>query len=94
MACPFYTGWRKYDLGFSFINHGIDITDIIFLFKVCDEFMRITTKPLMSKFLYQLDHFSEKLVNLFKPKGGAKGVKIRKLLELLEEVRTSKVLSL
>uniref|UniRef100_A0AAV2MPD5 Reverse transcriptase n=1 Tax=Knipowitschia caucasica TaxID=637954 RepID=A0AAV2MPD5_KNICA len=52
---------------------------------VNDEFVRITTKPLVSKFLSQLDHFSEKLISIFKPKGGAKGLKIRRLLEQSEE---------
>nr|XP_046263321.1 uncharacterized protein LOC124068860 isoform X2 [Scatophagus argus]XP_046263322.1 uncharacterized protein LOC124068860 isoform X2 [Scatophagus argus]XP_046269583.1 uncharacterized protein LOC124072313 isoform X3 [Scatophagus argus]XP_046269585.1 uncharacterized protein LOC124072313 isoform X3 [Scatophagus argus] len=46
------------------------------------EFLRITTKPLQSKFLSQLDHFSDKLIQIFKSKGGVKGQKIKHILAI------------
>ncbi|KAF5892345.1 sterile alpha motif domain-containing protein 3-like, partial [Clarias magur] len=46
------------------------------------EFLRITTKPLRSKFLAQLDHFSEKLIQIFNKKGGVKGQKIKAVLAI------------
>ncbi|XP_071393706.1 uncharacterized protein [Centroberyx affinis] len=44
------------------------------------EFLRITTKPLQSKFMSQLDHFSDKLIQIFKTKGGVKGQRIKDVL--------------
>lgn len=46
------------------------------------EFMRLTTKPLQSKFMSQLDHFSDKLIQIFSSKGGLKGQRIEKVLEI------------
>ncbi|KAK0137321.1 hypothetical protein N1851_026484 [Merluccius polli] len=46
------------------------------------EFMRITTKPLQTKFLSQLDHFSDKLMEIFTCKGGVKGQKIKRILAM------------
>ncbi len=54
-------------MGFLFSN----------IFKVNDEFLRINTKPLQSKFLAPLDHFSEKLLQIFQSKGGVKGQKMK-----------------
>lgn len=51
-------------------------------FQVNAEFLRITTKPLQSKFLAQFDHFSEKLIEIFKVKGGVKGQKIKRILAM------------
>ncbi|KAJ7983855.1 hypothetical protein DPEC_G00370530 [Dallia pectoralis] len=50
------------------------------------EFMRITTKPLQSKFMSQLDHFSDKLMQIFKSKGGVKGQKIKEVLSIINSV--------
>ncbi|XP_033964897.1 uncharacterized protein [Pseudochaenichthys georgianus] len=46
------------------------------------EFLRITTSPLQSKFTWQLDHFSDKLLKIFKTKGGLKGHKIKEALAI------------
>ncbi|KAA8595963.1 hypothetical protein FQN60_011254 [Etheostoma spectabile] len=46
-------------------------------FLVNAEFMRITTKPQQSKFMSQLDHFSDKLMQIFKSKGGVKRQRIK-----------------
>ncbi|XP_034085183.1 uncharacterized protein LOC117554779 [Gymnodraco acuticeps] len=46
------------------------------------EFLRITTSPLQSKFMWQLDHFSDKLLKIFKIKGGLKGHKIKEALAI------------
>ncbi|XP_034095551.1 uncharacterized protein LOC117561933 [Gymnodraco acuticeps] len=53
------------------------------------EFLRITTSPLQSKFMWQLDHFSDKLLKIFKIKGGLKGHKIkeaRAISDLFENI--------
>ncbi|KAI9520765.1 hypothetical protein NQZ68_013170 [Dissostichus eleginoides] len=44
------------------------------------EFARITTVPLRSKFIQQLDHHSSKLLRIFQKKGGAAGQKIRNIM--------------
>ncbi|KAK5934188.1 hypothetical protein CgunFtcFv8_014604 [Champsocephalus gunnari] len=46
------------------------------------EFLRITTSPLQSKFMWQLDHFSDKLLKIFKTKGRLKGHKIKEALAI------------
>ncbi|XP_051996479.1 uncharacterized protein LOC127653727 [Xyrauchen texanus] len=48
------------------------------------EFMRITTKPLQSNFMSQLDHFSNKLMQIFKSKGGVKGQRIKEVLSITD----------
>ncbi|CAL8282414.1 unnamed protein product [Merluccius merluccius] len=52
---------------------------------VNEEFLWITTKPLQTKFLAQLDHFSEKLFQIFESKGGVKGQKIKRILAIKDE---------
>ncbi|XP_054483122.1 uncharacterized protein LOC129115999 [Anoplopoma fimbria] len=52
---------------------------------VNEEFLRITTKPLQTKFLAQLDHFSEKLFQIFESQGGVKGQKIKRILAIKDE---------
>ncbi|KAG7459039.1 hypothetical protein MATL_G00227010 [Megalops atlanticus] len=44
------------------------------------EFVSITTAPLVSKFLAQLDHHTAQLVKVFKKKGGSAGRKIAIIL--------------
>lgn len=63
-------------------------------FHVNAEFLRITTKPLQSKF--QFDHFSEKLIEIFKLKGGVKGQKMKCILAMknLVSINSSNKLSL
>ncbi|XP_051968408.1 uncharacterized protein LOC127633390 [Xyrauchen texanus] len=46
--------------------------------------MRITTKPLQSNFMSQLDHFSNKLMQIFKSKGGVKGQRIKEVLSITD----------
>ncbi|KAJ8414519.1 hypothetical protein AAFF_G00037210 [Aldrovandia affinis] len=46
------------------------------------EFLRLTTKPLQSKFMAQLDHFSDKLIQILKSKGGVKGQRIKAVLAI------------
>ncbi|KAK0149679.1 hypothetical protein N1851_009561 [Merluccius polli] len=53
--------------------------------EVNEEFLWITTKPLQTKFLAQLDHFSEKLFQIFESKGGVKGQKIKRILAIKDE---------
>ncbi|CAM4578920.1 unnamed protein product [Leuciscus chuanchicus] len=48
------------------------------------EFMQVTTKPLQSMFLSQLGHFSDKLMQIFKSKGGVKGQKIKNALVITD----------
>ncbi|XDV39051.1 hypothetical protein PO909_008346 [Leuciscus waleckii] len=46
--------------------------------------MRITTNPLQSKFMSQLDHFSNKLMQILKSKGGVKGQRIKEVLSITD----------
>ncbi|XP_061907038.1 uncharacterized protein LOC133652371 isoform X1 [Entelurus aequoreus] len=52
--------------------------------EINEEFLRITTKPLLSKFMSQLDHFSLKLMQIFKSKGGVKGQRIKEVLAKID----------
>ncbi|XP_029367843.1 cilia- and flagella-associated protein 100 [Echeneis naucrates] len=49
------------------------------------EFTRITTVPLRSKFMQQLDHHSTRLMTIFKSKGGVAGRKIRTIMADLDK---------
>lgn len=55
-------------------------------FQVNLEFMRITTVPLISKFIGQLDKCSDDLVKVFRHKGGCAGQKIRTIMALTARV--------
>ncbi|KAG7330788.1 hypothetical protein KOW79_004757, partial [Hemibagrus wyckioides] len=46
------------------------------------EFMRITTVPLISKFIGKLDKYSDDLVKVFRHKGGIAGQKICRIMAL------------
>ena len=48
--------------------------------------MRITTMPLQSKFMAQLDRYSADLTKLFSKRGGAAGKKIRHIMERTAQV--------
>ncbi|KAJ4946868.1 hypothetical protein JOQ06_008911, partial [Pogonophryne albipinna] len=48
------------------------------------EFMRITTVPLTSKFLSQLDECSDQLVKVFINKGGVAGKEIRSTIAVMD----------
>ncbi|XP_071376114.1 uncharacterized protein [Centroberyx affinis] len=47
------------------------------------EFMRITTVPLTSKFIGQLDRYTDDLMKVFRAKGGSAGKKIRTIMALI-----------
>ncbi|KAG7234290.1 hypothetical protein INR49_005228, partial [Caranx melampygus] len=48
--------------------------------EIQDEFHRITTVHLESKFMCKLDEYSPKLLNLFHSKGGAMGLRLKTIL--------------
>lgn len=48
--------------------------------------MHITTVPLISKFIGQLDKCSDDLVKVFRLKGGCAGQKIRTIMALTAQV--------
>ncbi|TNN38083.1 hypothetical protein EYF80_051751 [Liparis tanakae] len=50
------------------------------------EFMRITTMPLQTKFMAQLDRYSADLTKLFSKRGGAAGKKSRHIMERMAQV--------
>ncbi|MEQ2250185.1 hypothetical protein ILYODFUR_037196, partial [Ilyodon furcidens] len=49
------------------------------------EFARITTVPLRSRFMQQLDHHSLQLMRIFRRKGGAAGKKIKNIMADLDK---------
>ena len=49
------------------------------LFQINAEFKRITTVPLQSKFLSQLDLHSDNLTRLFQKRGGQLGEKLKRV---------------
>lgn len=59
---------------------------LVNFFQVNAEFLRINTKPLQSKFMSQLDHFSDKLMQIFKSKGGVQGKRIKNVLAIKDLV--------
>ncbi|KAF6738705.1 hypothetical protein FQA47_006310 [Oryzias melastigma] len=60
-------------------------------FHMCEinaEFKRITTMLLQSRFLSQLDIHTDKMIKLFKKRGGVIGTKLKHILENIEKART------
>ncbi|XP_041843288.1 uncharacterized protein LOC121641288 [Melanotaenia boesemani] len=53
--------------------------------EVSAEFTRITTIPLIPKFMSQLDHYSDKLAKVLRKKGGAAGRKIKNIMALIDQ---------
>ncbi|KAJ8033973.1 hypothetical protein HOLleu_24371 [Holothuria leucospilota] len=49
------------------------------------EFMRITTKPLISSLMAELDKHTPKLLALMRAKGGVQGKKIKEVMKVLDE---------
>lgn len=49
--------------------------------------MRITTKPLISSFMAELDKHTPKLLALMRAKGGVQGKKIKEVMKVLDEVQ-------
>ncbi|KAB5542335.1 hypothetical protein PHYPO_G00090480 [Pangasianodon hypophthalmus] len=58
--------------------------------EVSAEFSRITTVPLVSKFMGQLDQFSAQLLKIFKKKGGTGAQKITSILSVMDQNATRK----
>lgn len=48
---------------------------VVGVFQIDNEFMRISTVPLLSTFFAELDQYSPRMMELFKGKGGAAGKK-------------------
>lgn len=57
------------------------------LIQINAEFKRITTMPLQSRFLSQLDMLSDKLIKLFENRGGQIGKRLKSMLARMTEVR-------
>lgn len=73
---------------FYFVN----FVAIFMCFQINREFMRITTVPLTSKFLSQLDECSDQLVKVFINKGGAAGKEIGSTIAVMDRVNYSALL--
>lgn len=56
------------------------------MLQVNAEFTRITTKPLVSTFLFQLDHYTDPLLKAFRKKGGTAGLKITGIMAAMDKV--------
>ncbi|KAM3595015.1 uncharacterized protein V6R79_017130, partial [Siganus canaliculatus] len=64
---------------------------------VSAEFRRITTIPLIPKFMSQLDHYSGKIAGVLLKKGGAAGRRIRTIMAVIDQndsIETRRVCSL
>ena len=59
---------------------------IVDIFQIDNEFMRISTVPLMSTFFAELDQHSPRMMELFRGKGGAAGKKIRHIMVAISKV--------
>ena len=59
-------------------KYGLQVTT--FVFYIQDEFHWITTVHLESKFMYKLDEYSPRLLNLFHSKGGTMGLRLQTIL--------------
>uniref|UniRef100_A0AAV2KAG7 Uncharacterized protein n=1 Tax=Knipowitschia caucasica TaxID=637954 RepID=A0AAV2KAG7_KNICA len=55
------------------------------VYEINAEFKRLTTIPLQSRFLSQLDIFSNKLLALFKKRGGQIGKKLQELMKSMTD---------
>lgn len=56
------------------------------MFQVNAEFTRITTVPLLSTFLSQLDYYTDKLMGVFRKKGGTTGRSIGLIMAAMDRV--------
>lgn len=61
---------------------------VFHIFQVNAEFLRITTKPLQTKFISQFDLLSDKLTKILEGKGGVKGQKIKAVFARKDSVST------
>ncbi|KAI9525177.1 hypothetical protein NQZ68_009380 [Dissostichus eleginoides] len=59
---------------------GLEVERVALLTEINLEFMRMTTVPLTSKFLGELDRLTDDLIRVFHTKGGAAGRKIRAVM--------------
>ncbi|KAE8297908.1 hypothetical protein D5F01_LYC02387 [Larimichthys crocea] len=71
------------------MNDGLHV-EVLFnkSWKICEEFKRITTVSLESTFLAKLDQCTPKLMALTQSKGGAAGLKMRHIKDMLLEDNT------
>lgn len=81
--CPWWMAVQSQFANKQVTNGCIFLVNI---FQVNAEFLRINTKPLQPKFMSQLDHFSDKLMQIFKSKGGVKGKRIKNVLAIKDLV--------
>ena len=58
----------------------------VFIFQINAEFIRVTTVPLETKFLAQLDKHSHKLLEVIRSKGGRVKEQTTRTLQVLDEV--------
>lgn len=79
----------------SFSQLGCEVSEIYsWVFNQCicsllqidKEFLRITTKPLLSTFFAELDQYAPRLMEIFLTKGGTRGKKIRGLMLAISKV--------
>ena len=59
---------------------------IVDVFQIDNEFMRISTVPLLSTFFAELDQHSPRMMELFREKGGVAGKKIRQIMVAISKV--------
>lgn len=80
LDCPglLYVWWVAFSLMFTVRTW--------FLFQINAEFKRITTFPLQSKFLSQLDLHSDVLTRLFQKRGGQLGRKLKRNIAPMADV--------
>lgn len=57
-----------------------------YVFQVNAEFSRITTVPLLSTFLSQLDYYTDKLMGVFRKKGGKAGRNISLIVAAMDKL--------
>lgn len=70
----------------------IPVCLFVHCFQINAEFRRITTIPLQSRFLSQLDILSDKLVKLFKKRAGQIGTHLKTVLSPITQVRIASLL--
>ena len=70
----------------------LNVLHALFLFlQINAEFMRVTTVPLETKFLAQLDKHTSKLLEVIRSKGGRVKEQTKATLQVLDEVSMSEL---
>lgn len=74
---------------YRYMSHQLKLFRVFMplLIQINAEFKRITTMPLQSRFLSQLDMLSDKLIKLFENRGGQIGKRLKSMLARMTEVR-------